>query len=906
MRLFSATTRKRLAAGTRDETKMNRMLAAFAFIGLALPFSSRDTRATDYFVSAQSGDDEVHNGLSEDAPWKTTAKVQTEARAGRFLPGDRILFKRGDHWSLDTTGVIPQMEIDSATSGSSGNPITFGSYGSGDAPLFDFGPVAAQEAAGILVTFGWRFNGTSHLRLENLRFSGGYNSYEFLGSPCVIDFSGKTDNLVVADVQIADTAIGAALSVKGPSKADPSLDVVIQRVSLVNTFPEKFRRDGIYVQFADNFTVEDCTIDRAGTLGMGFGGARNGLVRGNSITNGLAWAIIGAGGSRYITVEWNKIIGNGDDAFTRPPFQNAGEGLCDEGTFNPMAIDLTLVSNWVIRYNLAGRQHKPCRNRWETNFVYLEGYCTNNRIYGNVVYEMDGPCFISGYCSDNYFANNLCYNNNLAYLDPMHEQADIRLAGSFCDDVQLDHSTMLCPPGWGACPCPEIVWTGGEFRFAVNGVYYPASLLQGKVRVNTVVANNIIVNRSIPASATDMNIMAIGLVGTYSDKTTAALFRNNLSWAAPGNMFKFGRYSGGSFTPLSFSEWNGWSPTDPDTGATISVANELNLDPQIPFDDADAVDQDDFVPPKSSPVYDRPEGTYSDTVVGVGEMSMLLDSAEIRFDEDHGFLALALANNWDFSHAAADVGPFVGTNDPAPAITDGPDLLLEESLPLSDDSLNPSVTGGLDTIIWTYVDEKTACSSACRHLFEYRRPGDGGWTRGTPYDYWKFVWIDTPGAIMGTGLFEFRVKAEDCAGNVTISPVYFLDIVPTADDDGDGVPDLLDCAPGDASAFAAAAEVSGVSFHSDRMTIEWDSQASGAGPGILYDVMRGALDGLPVGSSGTETCHEARSVDPMTVDSAEPASGGGFSYLIRGVNVCGTGSYGFDSSGAERVSAACP
>ena len=146
----------------------------------------------------------------------------------------------------------------------------------------------------------------------------------------------------------------------------------------------------------------------------------------------------------------------------------------------------------------------------------------------------------------------------------------------------------------------------------------------------------------------------------------------------------------------------------------------------------------------------------------------------------------------------------------------------------------------------------------------------------------------------------------DCAGNVTTSRVYYLDIEPVDDGDDDGVPDLLDCAPADASAFAAPTDVRGVSFLPDRATMTWDSQAATAGPGTAYDVLRGALDGFPVGSSDTETCLEPRSPDSQTLDPSDPGPSSGLYYLVRGVNVCGTGSYGLDSNAAERVSAACP
>ena len=78
--------------------------------------------ATDYYVSA-SGNDSA-NGLSSSTPWKTLSKVNAEFE--RLLPGDRILFNRGD--TFYGTLIISK-------SGSSAGSITIGAYGSGSNPV---------------------------------------------------------------------------------------------------------------------------------------------------------------------------------------------------------------------------------------------------------------------------------------------------------------------------------------------------------------------------------------------------------------------------------------------------------------------------------------------------------------------------------------------------------------------------------------------------------------------------------------------------------------------------------------------------------------------------------------------------------------------------------------------------
>jgi len=78
-------------------------------------------QATTYYVDATNGNDS-NSGTSESSPWKTIAKVNKSY----FKPGDFVLFKRGKTWREQLT--VP-------SSGSTGNPITFGAYGIGNSPV---------------------------------------------------------------------------------------------------------------------------------------------------------------------------------------------------------------------------------------------------------------------------------------------------------------------------------------------------------------------------------------------------------------------------------------------------------------------------------------------------------------------------------------------------------------------------------------------------------------------------------------------------------------------------------------------------------------------------------------------------------------------------------------------------
>ncbi|WP_073002126.1 T9SS type A sorting domain-containing protein [Mariniphaga anaerophila] len=76
--------------------------------------------STVYYVSSSTGSDE-NSGTSENSAWRSLEKVNSFTPK----PGDQILFKRGDSW----VGTITVN-----ASGTSGSPIVYGAYGTGDKP----------------------------------------------------------------------------------------------------------------------------------------------------------------------------------------------------------------------------------------------------------------------------------------------------------------------------------------------------------------------------------------------------------------------------------------------------------------------------------------------------------------------------------------------------------------------------------------------------------------------------------------------------------------------------------------------------------------------------------------------------------------------------------------------------
>jgi len=97
-----------------------------------------------------------------------------------------------------------------------------------------------------------------------------------------------------------------------------------------------------------------------------------------------------------------------------------------------------------------------------------------------------------------------------------------------------------------------------------------------------------------------------------------------------------------------------------------------------------------------------------------------------------------------------------------------------------------------------------------------------------------------------------------------------------------------------------------VSLTDGVATITWNPAVGSTWSAVL----RGLVSQLAVGPGGDdEVCLDNVVAGSSTTDATNPDPDAAFWYLIRGVNACGTGPYGFeveDGVQAPRVSATCP
>jgi len=281
-----------------------------------------------YYVDATLGSD-ANSGLSTQLPWRTLAKVN----AATFAADDFVLLKKGETWRETLT--YP-------SSGTSGHPITFSTYGSGAAPVI--------TGADRLVGFVSAGSDIWDVALTTQTYS------VVIGSTAPESMSAS---------KAACTAAGdwfwAANLLSVYSTSDPSGSVeAAQRVDPVNT------NNTSYV------TCDGITI-RSGNLPYG-----------------------NAGG---IKLGWTSVIGI---VFQNCTVENcAGIGIdIHATTATSFTISYCTVKNnggfgiWVNNDFTAGTIHgcSITRNGWDSaarsqQFSGIQGQLGNITISGNTIYE---------------------------------------------------------------------------------------------------------------------------------------------------------------------------------------------------------------------------------------------------------------------------------------------------------------------------------------------------------------------------------------------------------------------------------------------------------------------------------------------------------------------------------------
>ncbi len=256
--------------------KLSVILAVFL---AAATLSAQDKT---YFVSAQGNDSA--DGLSVATAWKSIEKVNSVT----FLPGDRILFRKGDTF---------YGQIAVKGSGEEGRPITISSYGDGSSrPVINLG---SAEGAGILMenVSHWEVYGMEVVSYEPYKIGIGRQ-----GIVVRVSDGGSFDHFVIKDNYVHDIwgqlggnglyvnysssaiLVHTARQASGRAITGPNEPTVINDVLIEGNRIERVDKCGIVCRGArNNVVVRGNYMDNIGGDGIFVNGPYRGLIEYNEI-----------------------------------------------------------------------------------------------------------------------------------------------------------------------------------------------------------------------------------------------------------------------------------------------------------------------------------------------------------------------------------------------------------------------------------------------------------------------------------------------------------------------------------------------------------------------------------------------------------------------------------------------
>ena len=311
---------------------------------------------TTYYVSPSGSNSNA--GTSSGSPWQTVAKVN----GSTFNPGDSVLFQGGQTFSAQ---LVPPSE------GTSDLPVTFGSYGTGQATI----SVTAEPAIYALNVGG--------LTVENLTLSGTAPSGDYNGGAHFESGdNGQRAAVTASNVTASGFQWGAA------AIADTNWSgfgtVTISGCTLNgNTYAGAFTnaQGAAAVYTFGQVTVENCTCnDNTGQTG------------GVTDASGFGIFVNGAGGS---TISGNTCADNGA---SNP---NTSTGVC--GILVSCSNNVTVSSNLI--YGQSG-------NAADGDGIDLDVYCLNCTVEYNLIYGCTSAGILL-FASGGAWSGNVCRFNVL-------------------------------------------------------------------------------------------------------------------------------------------------------------------------------------------------------------------------------------------------------------------------------------------------------------------------------------------------------------------------------------------------------------------------------------------------------------------------------------------------------------
>ena len=266
-------------------------------LGVCLPASART-----YYVSSSFGDDS-RNGLCEQTCWRTLARVNNEA----FRAGDRILLRRGDRWSET---------LRPPSSGTEFQPIVFGAYGSGAAPILSGGEANIDH------------NGQSYIVYENLDLRDAQEGLRIYVQDRAIAGITFQNNRVESKAKQPKGMVSAGVYVNTLRGSIESIRVLD---NIFVPYPQGLEHWGVYfVAGVRHFEIRNNRFTPAGEDAITVWHASDGLIEGN-VGGGNGENTVDIKDSTGVAVRWNHGEGDKEYCIVAHGVEGRAENIAIEG-----------------------------------------------------------------------------------------------------------------------------------------------------------------------------------------------------------------------------------------------------------------------------------------------------------------------------------------------------------------------------------------------------------------------------------------------------------------------------------------------------------------------------------------------------------------------------------------------
>jgi hypothetical protein len=493
---------------------------------------------TTYYVSSSTGND-ANSGTSTSAPWKSLSKVVS--KMSTFKPGDNILFKRGDVW------IAQRLYSTTHPSGTAGNYITYGSYGSGALPK-----LSSREQ----VSLSWTSEG------NNIYSTSKTNSGRI--------FKDGVELLAAATTGIASGIGMGELGKYGVSywwdksagklyihsTTNPSNSVwEMDKYSVVMWFP-----DADYIRFQDVEIVggSSASVIMTGNSHWIFRNCKIGARAGYGIdirsgpTNNDYNLIDNCLFDAEFTVDYSLLPSTAND------YRGCSDGVNMWGSSNYNEVKNSVFIDWGhTAMQIAGKPDSPSRyNKLHDNEVYLtkilygrafttQDYAENNEIYNNYMHDTYTQNQMMGH-------NNHVYNNVISnlYGTPIksggklghgisienYGDKDYGITGNIIENntfVNIAGTGIQIYTAYGSTANihDNIIRNNILYNCGVkekSGVALAIDVNTGTGNVNNVVSNNLIYNPGItntcksPYGSSAMSVSAFNVLSSYFSNNIAS------------------------------------------------------------------------------------------------------------------------------------------------------------------------------------------------------------------------------------------------------------------------------------------------------------------------------------------------------------------------------------------------